>query len=64
MGKRVGDRVIFRNGGMYDHQTNRMDDPNSRGTKVDTITKVMSHGIKTKNNGYVNNKRIVSYENG
>jgi hypothetical protein len=60
MGKKVGDKVVFRNGGTYDYETNRLDDPNGRGSRVDTIVKVMLHGVKTKNNGYVNNKRILS----
>jgi hypothetical protein len=60
MGKKVGDKVVFRNGGTYDYETNRLDDTNGRGSRVDTIVKVMSHGVKTKNNGYVNNKRILS----
>jgi len=62
VGKRVGDIVTIRNGATYDHGTDSLDDPNGRGTRIDTITKVMPHGIKTKNNGYVNNKRILSYE--
>ena len=61
MGKKVGDKVVFRNGGTYDYGANKLDDPNGRGSRVDTIVKVMSHGVKTKNNGYVNNKRILNY---
>jgi hypothetical protein len=60
MGKKIGDTVVFRNGGTYDYGTKKLDEPNDRGIKVDTIVKVMSHGVKTKNNGYVNNKRILS----
>ncbi len=59
MGKKVGDKIVFRNVGTYDYGTNELDDPNGRGTRVDTIVKVMSHGVKTKNNGYINNKRIL-----
>jgi len=61
MSKKVGDTVVFRNGATYDYGTKKLDEPNGRGSKVDVITKVMSHGVKTKNNGYVNNKRILSY---
>jgi hypothetical protein len=59
MGKKVGDRVVFRNGAMYDHGTGSLDDPNGRGVREDVIVKVMAHGVKTRNNGYVNNKRIL-----
>ena len=60
MGKKIGNTVVFRNGAIYDYGTKRLDDPDGRGTRIDIITKVMPHGVKTKNNGYVNNKRILS----
>ncbi len=62
MGKKAGQTVTIRQGARYDRETNSFNDTASRGTKTDTIVKVMQHGVKTQNNGYVNNNRILSVE--
>lgn len=62
MKKNIGQKVIIRSVANYDHQTGLCDNANSRETRTDVITKVLLHGVKTKNNGYVNNKRILSTE--
>lgn len=59
MGKKIGQTILVRSGASYDRQTNTCDDPNSRSRRTATITKVMPHGVKTKEFGYVNNKRII-----
>lgn len=59
---KVGDKVIFRDGGIYNHSSNSMNNVQERSKRTDMVTKVMNHGVKTKNNGYVNNKRILRGE--
>ena len=59
MGKKIGQEVVFRNGANYDYETGKCDDAKARGIRIDIITSVMQHGVKTKKNGYINNKRIV-----
>ena len=55
----VGQEIKVRNGANYDINSNSFDNPNSRGYRTETVTKVMSHGVRTKESGYVNNKRIL-----
>ena len=62
MRKEIGKKVVFRGTATYDCSENRCDSPNLRGGNYDIITKVFSHGVRTKNNGYVNNKRILIIE--
>lgn len=62
MKKEIGKKVVFRGTATYDYSENRCDSPNSRGGNSDVITKVFSHGVRTRNNGYVNNKRILNIE--
>jgi len=62
MGKKTGQTVTIRQGARYDRESNSFDEALSRNTKTDTITKVMQHGVKTQNNGYVNNNRIINVE--
>lgn len=59
MEKKIGQEVIFRNGANYDYETGKCDDVKGRLLKTDIIINVMQHGVKTKKNGYINNKRIV-----
>lgn len=60
--KKIGNKVIIRGLATYNYSENTCYNPNSRFLNVDEITKVFSHGVRTKRNGYVNNKRILSYE--
>jgi hypothetical protein len=60
MVKKVGQRVLIRAGASYDISSGSCDNPNSRGTKSDIIVKVMSHGVRTRNSGYISNKRIIN----
>jgi hypothetical protein len=62
MGKKAGQTVTIRQGARYDHETNKCNEVSSRSTHTDIITKVMSHGVKTQNSGYVNNNRILNVE--
>lgn len=59
MGKKIGQEVIFRNGANYDYGIGKCDDAKLRGVRTDIIINVMQHGVKTKKNGYINNKRIL-----
>ena len=60
MSKKVGQKVNVRSGASYNYDSNTMDESNSRKTSEATITKVFSHGVKTKEIGYVNNNRILN----
>lgn len=60
MGKKVGGTVTVKSPSGYDGT------PSSKGTGghnqgSHTITKVFDHGVRTKEQGYVNNKRITGY---
>lgn len=59
MSKKVGSTVNVRNGQTYDHSTKSVDNANTRSVRQETIIKVFSHGVKTKESGYVNNNRII-----
>lgn len=59
MGKKIGDIINVRMTATYDKNTDSCDDSKSRGVRTETITKVMSHGVKTKESGYVNNNRLI-----
>lgn len=61
MGKRaIGQKVKIRHGANYDFENDQCDDAKSRGVIEVTIVKILSHGIKTKEIGYVNNNRIIN----
>jgi hypothetical protein len=62
MKKEIGKKVTFRGTATYNHSEDRCDSTNSRGSNEDVITKVFTHGVRTKKNGYVNNKRILNIE--
>lgn len=61
MSKKVGDRITARCGSGYDGT------PESKGTGKEpikeelTVTKVFQHGVRTKEMGYINNKRITGH---
>jgi len=60
MGKKVkGQKIRVRHGATYDFESDTCNDPELRGVIEVTITKIFSHGIKTKEIGYVNNSRII-----
>jgi LysM repeat protein len=58
----IGQKIKVRSGARYDVNNNSFDDPNSRGYRTETVTKVMSHGVRTRESGYINNKRILRGE--
>ncbi len=60
MGKKIGDKINVRHGATYDYDTKSCNNANDRGSKQVTITKVLPHGVKTKEMGYVNNKLIIN----
>lgn len=62
MGKKVGNTVHFRSGAGGDRNDPDYIAVGNRTKSSDTITKVFQHGVRTKNNGYINNKRIISYD--
>lgn len=60
--KKQGNKVYFKGTAAYNQSDNTFDNPVSRGSREDIITKVFNYGVRTKSNGYVNNKRIIGYE--
>lgn len=60
MGKKVGGTVTVRSASSYDGTPqSRSMGRNDQGSH--TITKVFNHGVRTKEQGYVNNNRITGY---
>jgi hypothetical protein len=59
MSKKVGQQINVRATSSYNNETKQTDNPNSRSVRTETITKVFSHGVKTKESGYVNNARVM-----
>ncbi len=62
MGKKIGDSVTIRSAAAGSKDCPDYISVAQRTTHTDIITKVFSHGVRTKSSGYVNNKRIISYE--
>ena len=61
MGKKIGDIVTIRNSAGGGKDCVEYVEVANRTITSDVITKVFSHGVRTKSNGYVNNKRILKY---
>jgi len=59
MGKKIGDTVNIRSGAGGSKDCAEYVQVGDRTITTDIITKVFQHGVRTKSNGYVNNKRII-----